>query len=472
MPQDSDGDGVTDSEEVATGTNPNDPGSLAPKLRTTLCSDSLDGMQNIMEHVNLTPKRLKVRTQLRSLTGWLKASYDFSLLGNQQFGLMLHNMSGQGSNSYGQVCSTYTGAAEGSLDGQMVYYKFGKSGDIQFAFALPFENPVRGSSGVLFNTYQPSLDPKDAGNLITNWVQLSNTSKKALKGKLSFFNLNGRQLRALSVNLNSGARRDYPAHSYGADKAGLVHFVPTDNRQDYQLREIRYLYDNPGATDSFASALPLRSMVGSGQTLIAPVDTSSGTATLELANMLSKTIRVDLKIYYQTDKKLLYRKKLRLKKYETKHLSLADILGKNQGLIVAKASEIGGLAGTVIHYGLKSSGGLQSMYAIDLREPIGKTMQVSYNTYLNQGCTLYLANLASSSQNVRISMQQTNGTRPVRDYTLTVPGHGVTPEDLCAKSPKNVYGVVTVTASNPKRIYGVVVRTGEGERYKMATPLR
>jgi hypothetical protein len=96
----------------------------------------------------------------------------------------------------------------------------------------------------------------------------------------------------------------------------------------------------------------------------------------------------------------------------------------------------------------------------------------SYNTYLNQGCTLYLGNSASAKETVTVSMKQNDGTSPVKDYSLTVPGRGVIAEDICAKSPKNFYGVVTVTATKPKRIYGVMVRKGEGERYKMATPLR
>ena len=112
------------------------------------------------------------------------------------------------------------------------------------------------------------------------------------------------------------------------------------------------------------------------------------------------------------------------------------------------------------------------MYAVSLREPIGTAFKGSYNTYLNQGCTLYLGNSATAKEKVTVSMKQNDGTTPVKDYSLTVPGRGVVAEDLCAKSPQNVYGVVTVTATKPKRVYGVVVRNGEGERYKMATAMR
>jgi alpha-tubulin suppressor-like RCC1 family protein len=471
---DSDDDGVSDSEEASTGTNPIDPGSQSPKLRTTLCSEwngYLGGMYNIMEHVNLTTKKIRVKTELRSIRGHLKDTYEFFLRGHQQFDLLVHDMGGREPNSYGQVCTTYERAAAGSLDGRMVYYKYGENGSIQFAFALPFENPSRGRSALLFNARQPSLDSSDAGNLVANWVQLSNVSNKRLKGTLYFHSLAGTQLGTYSVNLRDGARYDYSGHAWG-NQAGLARFVPTDNTVDYQLRGIRYLYDNSSSADSFTSAYPFSAAVGSGETLIAPVDTAAGSAILELANTLNKKVSVALNLYDQTGKKRLYSKTHNLKAYSSLHLPLDTLLAHSTGLLTAKSSHTGSLIGNVVHYGRTDNGGVKNMYAVPLKEPIGAAFKGSYNTYLNQGCTLYLGNSATAKEIVTISMKQNDGTSPVKDYSLIVPGRGVIAEDICAKSPKNVYGVVTVTAAKPKRISGLVVRNGEGERYKIATVIR
>ena len=481
---DSDDDGVSDGEEAATGTNPKDPGSQSPKLRTTLCSEwngylggsSGHGMYNIMEHLNLTNKKIRVKTELRSIRGHLKDTYEFFLRGNQQFDLLVHNLGGREPNSYGQVCTTYERAAAGSLDGRMVYYKYGENGSIQFAFALPFENPARGKSALLFNAAQPSLDSNDAENLVANWVQLSNVSKKRLKGTLYFYSLGGSTLGTYPVNLRDGARYDYSGHAWG-NHAGLVRFVPEEDRVDYQLRGIRYLYDNSSGRDSFTSAYPFNAAVGSGETLIAPVNTGSTTgnstsAILELSNTLGKKVSVTLKLYDKTGKKRLYSKTHSLKAYSSQHVSLDTLLAHSTGLLIAKSSHTASLIGSVVHYGRTDSGGVKNLYAVPLREPVGTTFKGSYNTYLNQGCTLYLANSATAKETVTVSMKQNDGTNPVKDYSLTVPGRGVIAEDICAKSPKNVYGVVTVTATKPKRISGLVVRNGEGERYKMATALR
>ena len=477
---DSDDDGVSDREEASTGTNPKDPGSKNPKLGTTICSEwngylggsSGQRMFNIMEHLNLTTKKIRVKTELRNIRGHLKDTYDFFILGNQQFNLMVQTLGGREPNSYGQICTTYERAAAGSLDGRMVYYKYDETGSIQFAFALPFENPARGKSTLLFNTVEPSLDPKDAQNLVANWVQLSNVSKRRLKGTLYFYSLGGSILGTYPVNLRDGARYDYSGHAWGSN-AGLVRFVPQDDSVDYQLRGVRYLYDNSDGHDSFTSAYPFSAAVGSGEKLIAPVDTSSARSVfLELSNTLGKKVSVSLTLHDKTGKKRLYNKTHTLKAYSSLHLPLDTMLADSTGLLTAKSSHPASLIGSVVHYGRTESGGVKNLYAVPLREAVGTTFKGSYNTYLNQGCTLYLANSATAKETVTVSMKQNDGTSPVKDYLLAVPARGVIAEDLCAKSPKDVYGVVTVTATRPKRISSLVVRNGEGQRYKMAIPMR
>lgn len=324
-----------------------------------------------------------------------------------------------------------------------------------------------------YNTYQPSLDPQDSGNLVANWVQLSNVSKKRLKGQLFVHKLDGSQAgKPFAVNLRDGARYDYSAHDYGANNAGLVRFVPDDKMVEYQLRAVRYVYDNAGSEDSFFTAYPFNSLAGSGEALVAPVDTTESSAILEISNTLSKKVSVRLKLYDKSGAKLLYNKAYLLKAYSTMHLPLDSLLTSRQGVVIAKGSHVGGIIGNVVHYGREASGGVRNMYAIELREPIGTALKGSYNTYLDQGCTLYLANAASAKEKVRISMQKSDGTSPVGDYSLTVPAHGALAEDICSKAGKNTYGVVSVTASAPNHIYGVVLRKGAGGRYKMGTGLR
>ena len=256
--------------------------------------------------------------------------------------------------------------------------------------------------------------------------------------------------------------------------------MPQDETVDYQLRGVRYLYDNSIGVDSFNSAYPFSAVAGSGETLIVPVispvvgqaNGATGSAILEMANTLNKKISVALNLYDQSGKKRLYSKTYSLKAYSSAHLQLDTLLGNSTGLLTAKGSHTGSLIASVVHYGRTESGGVRNLYAVPMREPIGAAFRGSYNTYLNQGCRLYLGNASSAKETVTVSLKQNDGGSPINDYSLTVPGRGVIAEDICAKSPRNVYGVVTVKAAKAKRIYGVVVREGEGDRYKIVTPIR
>ena len=87
-------------------------------------------------------------------------------------------MTGFEADTYGLICSTATNGQPGDVDGRMVFYKpDAASGGYQFAFALPLGNGLKGPQYVPYNTYQPSLDLSDAGNLAANWIQLTNLAQ-------------------------------------------------------------------------------------------------------------------------------------------------------------------------------------------------------------------------------------------------------------------------------------------------------
>ncbi len=225
---------------------------------------------------------------------------------------------------------------------------------------------------------QPSIDPRDSGDFVANWIQLSNVSKKRLRGKLYFYRVDGAALsRPVDVNLRDGARLDYSAHAYGANLVGLVRFAPSDKNVEYQLRGVRYLYDNPGGQDSFATAYPFGAVAGSGQALLAPVDTREASAIIELANTLPKKGSVALKVYNNTGKKLLYDKIHSRKDYSSLHIPLDTVLSKTTGLVVARGSHNGSLLGSVVHYGRQDSGAVLNMYTVELREAAGRIFKGS-----------------------------------------------------------------------------------------------
>ena len=85
----------------------------------------------------------------------------------------MHDIPGFTRDSYGKVCSSATNANPGDLDGRMIYYKprDAEISTFQFAFAMPFTNGISGAQFIMFNTFQPSLNPSDSENLVANWIQ-------------------------------------------------------------------------------------------------------------------------------------------------------------------------------------------------------------------------------------------------------------------------------------------------------------
>ena len=382
-------------------------------------------------------------------------------------------MKGREANSYGQVCTTYKRAEAGSLDGRMVYYKFGDDDGIQFAFALPFENPLIGTSVVQFNTHQPSKRLADKENLVANWVQVSNVSAQRLKGTLYFHDMNGSILGTQRVNLRDGARYDYSAHAYGASRAGIARFHPDDNKVEYQMRAVRYLYDNIGSHDSFTTAYPFRATVGSGELLIAPVDTRGGmTCYLEIANTLQQRTNVTLKFYNSSGKQLLDEHKVSLKAYASVHVAAPEQLTGQIGSVVVTGDRVGSIVGGVVHYDSNAEGGVSSMYVAELQEGMGKVSHGSYNTYLQQGCDLLIANASATKTEARLSMTSNTGKEVLNDHKVVVPAWGVANENICSLGERDSYGIVKLTTNANARLACVLVRAGSGGRYRIASVLR
>ncbi len=471
---DSDNDGITDGQEVSDGTNPNDKGSSLPVLQTTLCAEwnGFLGMYNILEHVNLSGGELGITTSLYDIKGNKQDAKDFKLKKGRQFDVLVHDMKGRNPNSYGLVCSNYSGNA-GDLDGRMVYYRYNNGkGKTEFAFAMPFLNPRSGEQIMPFNTYQPSLDTKDANNLVANWIQISNISDKMQKGTLYFHGFEGSELHAFPITLPAHARYDAPGHYFGGSVVGIVRWVPDDAEAEFQVRNVRYLYDNAVGADSFDTAFQLEGAIGTGELITAPLDTRGASSIVEIANTTDNEIRVAVKVYEAHGGDPLYNKTIKLAKYASYHLITDQILGGKEGIVMLDGNAPNSVIATVMQYGRTPTLGIQYMYGIQAKSPLGSVLKSSYNTFLNQGCSLLLVNPGNSATKATITLVRYDGTSPVAPYEVTIPAHGLWNEDICSKDNKDVYGVATVQPATANSLYGTVVRLGEKDQYRFPTPVR
>lgn len=471
---DSDGDGVSDGQEHVDGSDPLDSGSVLAQLGNTVCSEwngFLGGMLNILEHVNMSNNVLRVESKLYDIEGTLKDTMNFTIQPGTQFDVLVHDMEGRDADTVGLVCSSHDGAS-GDLDGRMIYYKYDFSNlpFMEFAFAMPFQQARTGEQFVPFNTYQPSLDSSDSQNLVANWIQVSNLSDVAGDGVLYFYGMDGAELGSNKVSLPAGARADIAGHQFGSSLVGLVRWVPKDSSSQFQLRNVRYLYNNSGLTSTFDTAFQLEGTVGSGEKLVAPLVGSSGSAIVEISNVLNEKIEVELKLYSAAGV-LLDSKNLALKSRSTYHYIADSYLAGQLGVVSLQGSKKSSVLATVMQYGRDESAGIKFMYGIKAKETLGSVLRSSYNSYLGQSCSLLLVNSTNDQQTAMLSMVRSDGTVVVDSQSVEVAGNGITDVNLCSYDPSDAYGVVTIQVE-PNVISGSVVRIGAEDTYRFPTPLR
>ena len=479
---DSDFDGVTDAQETLDGTNPQDRGSVLTRVPSTVCSEwngflgnEKTKMWNIMEHVNLGSSPMQIRSTLYSIDGVAQSSQDFSIPAGTQFDLIVHDMHGWIRESYGKVCSTILNSgSEGDLDGRMVYYKpkNAQGSSFEFAFAMPFLSGTTGKQFVPFNTFQPSWDIRDRQNFVANWIQVTNLENSKQSGRLIFHAQDGTILGSpIPVELAQGARQDIAGHQFGQDIVGIIEWQPDDTSASIQLRNVRYVYDNPWGVNSFNAAFQLEGLVGSGELLSVTLDAKEASSILEISNTanLEQSIAVN---FYKDDGTSLETRLVTLSPFGSVHLIADDILRGGTGIATIQGSKQEGVIAVAMQYGRTSSAGLRYLYGIPARQALGSTLRSSYNTFLNQGCSLLLENPGDIYAQATISMLRYDGFQTLSGELIDIPAHGIVTHDICLNGERDTYGTVTVQAAQANSIVSSIVRIGHNNDYRFPVPVR
>lgn len=481
LDSDTDDDLVSDSQEISDGSNPLDRGSSKPSLDMTVCSEwngflneQTSPIWNIVEYVNMSSAFLSAQAVLYSIDGQAMSEKPFYILSGAQTDVLVHDMFGWQNDTYGKVCSTLIDGESGDINGRMVYYKANPEAGanrFQYAFAMPFLNGMTGEQFVMFNTYQPSLDPVDQTNLVTNWIQLSNQENSSQSGQLIFYDQMGVELSRQSVELGAQSRRDFSGHAVGTNRVGVVKWQPDTPSSHFQLRNVRYIYDNPSGASSFDSAFQLEGLVGSGEVLVAPLDTENSSSILEMANVSLASQSIRVKIYNLAGEQL-HDASYSLASYSSYHLIVDTILNGQKGIVVIQGDTTEGVIAVVMQYGRTASQGINYMYGLALKQPLGDVLRGSYNTFLEQGCRLQVVSDSESAQEVTLSMTRYDGTVVVEGMPLELSAHGLGELNLCDYDSENNYGVVTVQSEMSNTITASVIRYGNHDDYRFPTPLR
>ena len=473
---DSDGDGVDDGQEIIDGSNPLDRGSRMNRRGSTFCSEwngfltgPTGSMWNILELVSQSAGPLNVTLSLQNSAGQTISERNVSVLPGAQTDVLVHDMPGRVENAYGRVCLSHNGQS-GDLDGRMVYYRVNLSSQYEFAFAMPFTGGKGGAQYVPFNTYQPSLNSQDQGNFVANWIQLSNQGTGAAAGTLTFFDMGGAVIGQVRVDLPVGSRVDQSGHQFGANKVGLVEWVPDNSSMNVQMRNVRYYYDNPAGADKFSSAFQLEAQPGTGETIAVAVETEQSTAVVEVANVLAAAVGATIKVYNEGGT-LVQEIGTAIAPKASHHFIINDLLGSGQkGVVIVSGDRPNALIVTGMEYGRAANGGLSFVYGMNAEQALGSVLRGSYNTYLNQDSNLVLVNPTDSATTTAVRLIRSTGVSVLESLNVLVPAHGRKTIRLNDYESAENYGIVEVQ-SDPGTIIGTVLRYRSSD-FVIPTPLR
>lgn len=472
---DTDADGVNDGQEIIDGTNPLDAGSGEPQLSQRICTEwngFLTGLWNIAELVNLSNHSLRATVTLYSQQGAPLSQQAYDLLPGQQQDSLVHDFVGRTVNAYGNVCITHDGQP-GDLDGRMVYYrtasplsvKLGEQFD--FAFALPFSNGKMGKQHVLFDTVQRSTLLSDRSNLVANWIQISNFGTVRGTGIMRFYASNGLLLGQRAISLAPSERLDVSAHQFGKGQTGFVEWEPSVSTIPYQLRNTRYIYDNAGSSQTFASGFQQEGAFASGADLVVPFTTESQSAVLQGSNVLNTPLTVIVSVYGDTGAPLLSTSTFNVGPKGTFTVQLEKFIRGRKGFVQLHTGAPNSLLGGVIQYGRTRKGQITFMDLVPAKPATGLVLRGSYNTYMGQRSYIWALNTTGAPQVVAVSSVRSDGVTTIAPTTFTLPAHGYR---VLQVPDVDHYGVVTVQAAAQNTIVSWVQRVRPD--FVVPTPVR
>jgi len=470
---DSDGDGIKDGQEVLDGTNPLDKGSRFKPLPSKMCTEwngFLDGMWNILEHINLSVSQLNVSDQLYSISGNALGSTSFSIAPSLQVDALVHDFNGYTRDSYGKVCISHSGS-EGDLDGRMVYYKTEKgypdtSNKFEFALALALSGGNTGAQYLLYNTYQPSSNPIDANNLVANWIQLTNLNSFIIHGILRQYDLGGALLRSINVTLGPSERSDIAGHEVGKNKVGVIEWIPNETNAYVQIRNIRYLYNNPEVKNDFDTAFQLEGAYGTGELISVPFDTTdSQMSVIEVANVLEEEIEVKINLVSGAIKKDFA---LRILPHASQHIITNSYFSAGvQGLAIIDGTKNSSVLAVAMQYRYASSGSIDFMYGLIAEAPLGVALKGSYNTYLEQESSVIFNNPTNETQKGTLLASRQDGTditfEDGKSKSIEIPANSWFKLDFRKYSGADNYGVLTFVPEKKNTVSGYVLRKRKDE---------
>lgn len=386
---DTDSDGINDSSEITLGYNPHQH-DYPLDSPAYLGWNSFLKMTNVLELSNRSNTFQSITVKILNSAGLPLTSFSIGLASGEKRDILLDEY--VPTDEYGNVKLEFTSHA---IRAQTTLY-YGTNPN--YVYNNEGRNGLTGTSFLLFNTINPSTSE----NLVTeNWVSISNLSSSSEFFALTKYNQDGSIIESNGIIIDAESRFDV----FGGpneEGAGFIKIEPMNPTTPYLADLTRQAYDSLG---TYQYATTSEAMVGKTNSYAS----LAGNSYIEVANVCDTTEEVSVNIY-QEDGTLDFQSNYSLAAHTHTHI------GSHVTGLVHAASSNPCILMSVFRY----QGNVSGLSTSEGQNPKSGLISGRYNTFLNQVPTLQISNTSSSAQAVTVTFRDAQG-EPTVESTMIEP---------------------------------------------------
>jgi hypothetical protein len=418
---DTDGDGVSDDQEIVDGTDPADSGSFITHLRSPAFTkyNTFLNQLNWLELVAAGELAIGVKVSLFDSKGKLITKpIALDIPANKQYHLDIHSLVGR--DKFGLIKIEFDDSnVQAKLHGRLSVYRSEPgqeylpdlSKDYSFAYSRELRNSIRGITYAVSNTY----DPLGVGNLMPNWLEIVNLDSTDQVFSVRIYDQAGNILH------NSDGDKPVVVPAYGeidlqaghefGENYYLIEIVPREGNGNYLASVMRYSTNSSavGKRDSFNYAFPIEAVTGTGERKFMMSSNQAGECWsqsnwLEIANVRNSKVSATFTVYASSGK-VVGQTEIKLTPHSQQHFNAGAMLPYGDlGFVELTPSDAGSLvAQSTVYYHDCEENKVQSAFTSTSKNPLSQRSVGSYNTVLEMDTVTRIFNISGSDFRVSIT---------------------------------------------------------------------
>ena len=465
---DCDGDGVSDEQERLDGTDPCDPGSFQPHLKSPAYSkwNTFLSQLNFLELVANGTEPVEVTVTVFNIHGKVSATQIVPLLPGERFDVDVNALARE-IDTYGLVKVSWDDSIEGAtIAGRLTNYRPDPEGDTySFAFSKELINAIKGKTYATGNSY----DPQGMGYLVPNWTEIQNLDEENIQAfTYNLYNHGGELIETHQVRIPPLGERDINGGHENGEGVYLAEVIPHDGDAKYLMTVSRYSsnHDSGAEARTYNFAFARQGQKGTADAQYARISNEAGACYsqsnwVEVANTRNKTVVANV-TFRKRNGEVIASTEAELKPFSQFHFNASALLGAETSGSVEVVGDAPGslIMQSLVYYHDCESNLTQTAYLAPGRIG-GKSNQIgTFNRFLSIENLLTLVNVVPDDTGVNLKVNADNTLLAEQDNTIGSQSTlelNLNDEGTFFTTP-NSYGTVELTTSDSRLIVGEVLR--------------